>query len=111
MAWFDHEVDPDQVQVFGINPVVLYQGMLANNLLDLLGVLWRGGVEDFLAVMDASLDENGHDGERGQPVAFAGDLVQPLTICPAFRQETDVAEACALEPYPEPHGQKPGGIG
>src|SRR5881396_2595833 len=111
MTRFDHEVDPDQVQEFGIDPMVLQQGVLANNLLDLLGVLWRGGVEDFLAVMDASLDENGRDGERGQPVAFGGDLVQPLTICPAFRQETDVAEVCALEPQAEHHGQKEIGMG
>src|SRR5437588_10878744 len=91
MAWFDHEVDPDQVQVFGVNPVVLHQGMLTNNLLDLLGVLWRGGVQDFLAVMDASLDENGHDGDRGQPVTFTGRPAPPLPVSTASPHETDSA--------------------
>src|SRR2546427_9980125 len=93
-------MDPDQVQVFGIDPVVLHQGVLANNLLDLLGVLWGGGVEDFLAVMDASLDENGHDGERGQPVAFAGDLVQPLTICPASARRLTSRKCARSNPRP-----------
>src|SRR2546427_7025888 len=33
--WFDHEVDPNQIQVFGINPMVVHQAVLANNLFDL----------------------------------------------------------------------------
>src|SRR5207245_5361169 len=44
MAGFDHEVDPNQVQVFGINPMVVQKAMLANNLCYLLGTLRRGVV-------------------------------------------------------------------
>ena len=98
MAGFDHEVDPNQIQVFGINPMVLHQAVLANDLFDLLGVLRGRGVEDFLAVLDAAFDENGHDGKRGQPVAFAGELIQPLAVRPAFRDEADITEVRALEP-------------
>ena len=78
--------------------MVLHQAVLANDLFDLLGVLRGRGVEDFLAVLDAAFDENGHDGKRGQPVAFAGELIQPLAVRPAFRDEADVTEVRALEP-------------
>ena len=62
MPCFHHQMHPDQVQVFGVNAVVLDERMLADNLLDLLGILRRGGMQDFLPVMDIAFDKNGHHG-------------------------------------------------
>ena len=62
MPRFHHQMHPDEIQVFGVDAVVLDQGVLADKFFDLLGILRRGGMQDFLPVMDIAFDKNGHHG-------------------------------------------------
>ncbi len=89
VASLDHLVGPNEVHTAWGCMMMLDQGMVGHECLDLLPSLGLRGIQNFFPIMDAAFDENCENRSPNNPVVMSREAIEPDSIAMTGRKECD----------------------